>query len=96
MAKKVHVKAALPPPLGEFVRARVAAGGFASEEEYLRYLVQRDRESAADAELEAFLLEGARSGRPIKVNDKWWAERQAKLAASIEAGRGRARRRKAG
>ncbi|MDD4888729.1 MAG: type II toxin-antitoxin system ParD family antitoxin [Phycisphaerae bacterium] len=68
----------LPDSLREFVDKQVAKGGYSTASEYMRELVRK----AARDSLEAKLLEGLNSGPGIVADDKFWAERRAKLIAA--------------
>jgi len=52
----------LPEPLGGYVRERVSRGEYASEADYLRELVRRDREKHASRRIREFVDEGLASG----------------------------------
>ncbi len=67
----------LPDALGGWVRARIEDGGYASGDDYLRDLIRRDRENAAErAALEAALDAGRASGVSARgVKDIIAAER---------------------
>jgi antitoxin ParD1/3/4 len=53
-----------PPALQQWVEARIADGQYADTEDYLRDLVRRDREMAAEGRrlLKAMIEEGLKSG----------------------------------
>ena len=70
----------LTDDLKAFVDARIKARGYSSASEYVRDLVRRDEERAAEERFAALIHEGLDSpvGRP-------WAEHRAKLRARIDA-----------
>lgn len=72
----------LPDELKAFVDARVKARGYSSVSEYMRELVRRDEERAAEERFVALIDEGLNSppGRPIE-------EQLASWRARIEAAR---------
>ena len=72
----------LTDELKAFVDARVQARGYSSTSEYMRDLVRRDEERAAEERFRALIQEGIDSGpgRP-------WEEHRAELRARITAAR---------
>ncbi|MFT4194204.1 MAG: type II toxin-antitoxin system ParD family antitoxin [Ottowia sp.] len=72
----------LTDELKAFVDARVKTRGYSSTSEYMRELVRRDEEHAAEERFVALIHEGLNSpiGRP-------WEEHRAELRARIEAAR---------
>ena len=62
---------ALTDSLRAFVDEQVAAGGYASADEYIRDLIRRDRERQM---LRRLVLDGAASG-PAEVVDNAWFDR---------------------
>jgi antitoxin ParD1/3/4 len=80
MAKQVTVNISMPPSLGEFVKRRMAAKGYDNTSEYFRQLVREDQRREEEERLEALLLEGLASGKPIAVTDAWWERKLAKLS----------------
>ena len=62
MGTPTTVSIDLPEPLGGFVRERVTRGEFASEADYLRELVRRDREQHAARRIREWVDEGLASG----------------------------------
>lgn len=83
----------LPEPLKAFVEDKVATGNFGTASAYIEQLIreaqERDEEEALDESkwdqdhLEKLLLEGLDSGEPIPVNQEFWQERRARLAAHL-------------
>jgi putative addiction module CopG family antidote len=68
----------LPAELGEYVLGRVATGEFADADDYIRSLVEADRELQIEMtpELERLLLEGLNSGPARTISAEEW---QAKI-----------------
>ncbi len=65
-----------------WVKARVAAGGFTNDSEYVRDLIRRDRErSAGYLELEAAIREGMDSGASDRTVTEIMEEVEARLRA---------------
>ena len=58
----------LPEAMKAFVDEQVNSGGYGSASEYVRELVRRDQKARAQARLEALLLEGLESGKPLPLN----------------------------
>ena len=67
----------LPESLKDYVEAQVRDGGYSTPSEYVRELLRQDQLRRAEEKLEALLLEGLRSGRPIKI-DKEFLDRKRK------------------
>ena len=80
MAKQVTLNISMPPSLGEFVKRRMAATGYDNTSEYVRHLIREDQKREEEERLEALLLEGLASGKPIAVTDAWWERKLAKLS----------------
>ena len=73
---------ALPESLKDFVRDRVAEGGYAGESEYVRELIRADQQrQEAAVRIDARLLEGVDSGEPIVIAEGYWEEKKRRLAA---------------
>ena len=64
----------LPDDMKTFVDNQITKGGFSTVSEYVRDLIRQDRKRAAEAKLEALLLEGINSGDPIEVTPQFWKE----------------------
>lgn len=66
----------------QWVKSRVAAGGFTNDSEYIRDLIRRDRErSAGYLELEAAIREGMDSGVSGRTVTEIMEEVEARLRA---------------
>lgn len=65
-----------------WIRARIAAGGFTNDSEYIRDLIRRDQASQADFEaIRAALIEAEESGEPQPFDaSQFKREMAAKLA----------------
>lgn len=69
----------LPESLREYVEHRAAAAGLNSAAEFVRELIERDRD--AQIRLEELLLEALNDDRePVEVNEAFWEERRRELA----------------
>ena len=53
----------MPNDLRAYVDERTKKGGFGTPTEYVRHLIRKDKEAAAERELEELVLEGIKSGR---------------------------------
>ena len=73
----------LTDELKAFVDARVKARGYSSTSEYMRDLVRRDEERAAEERFAALIQEGVDSG----IDPRPWEEHRAELRARIAAAR---------
>lgn len=71
----------LTDELKAFVDARVKARGYSSTSEYMRELVRRDEERAAEERFSALIHEGLNS----PIDPRSWEEHRAELRARIEA-----------
>src|ERR1051326_1479757 len=69
----------LPEGLREFVEEKVKNGGYSTASEYIRELIREDQKRAADAKLEALLIEGLDSGDPVEVTPEFWKELRVEL-----------------
>ena len=77
----VDLHISLPEELKAFVDARVAAGGYDSASAYLRELLRRDEERAAEERFAALIQEGLDSPPSTRT----WEEHRAELQARIDA-----------
>lgn len=73
----------LTDELKAFVDARVKARGYSSTSEYMRELVRRDEERAAEERFVALIQEGLDS----PIDPRSWEEHRAELQARIAAAR---------
>ena len=72
----------LPEPLRRHVEQRAAAAGFGTAGDFVRDLIERDRD--ATSRLEFLLLEALEDqSEPIEVDDAFWQERRSELARRI-------------
>jgi Arc/MetJ-type ribon-helix-helix transcriptional regulator len=92
-AKQTTMNISMPVSVRNQVDVAVREGGFGNASEFIRHLLRVHRERVAPPWLEDKIEEGLKG--PFEVADrKWWAERRAKLEASIKS-RERKRRRSA-
>jgi Arc/MetJ-type ribon-helix-helix transcriptional regulator len=72
----------LPESLRQYVEQRAAAAGLDSAAEFVRELIERDRN--ARVRLEELLLDAINDERqPVEVNEAFWEERQRELARRV-------------
>ena len=71
----------LPSSLKEFVEAQVHKSGFSTPSEYIRNLVRDDQKRRAEEKLEALLLKGLNSGKPIEITPEYWEKKRTQLIA---------------
>jgi antitoxin ParD1/3/4 len=69
----------LPQPLKDFVEERVKEGGYSTPSEYVRELLREDQKRRIEERLEALLLEGLNSGKPIAVTPEYWEKKHQQL-----------------
>jgi antitoxin ParD1/3/4 len=74
----------LPKPLKDFVEAQTNAGSYSTPSEYLRDLIREDQKRKAQDQLEALLLEGLHSGKPVEANAAFWDDMRTKLLKRLE------------
>jgi antitoxin ParD1/3/4 len=63
----------LPEELKEYVEAQTKTG-YSTPSEYVRELIRDDQKRRAKEKLDALLLEGLHSGKPIPVDAKFWSD----------------------
>jgi antitoxin ParD1/3/4 len=69
---KLHVT--LPEPLKQFIDGLVAEGAFKDSSEYLRTLIDRDRQAREKAHVETLLIAGVESGPSTPMTSEDWDE----------------------
>ena len=74
---------ALPESMKHFVQERVSEGGYNSVSEYVRELIRGDQKRKAEERIDALLLEGLHSGKPIPVSKEYWEEKKRKLTERL-------------
>jgi antitoxin ParD1/3/4 len=73
----------IPVLLKEYIEEQTEELGYTSSSEYIRELVREDQKRKADAKLEALLLEGLSSGKPIEGTPQFWEEGRKRLEQFI-------------
>ena len=79
------VTISLPESLKSFVEEEVAAKGYGNVSEYFRALLREAQTREADAHLEALLLEGLASGKPVQSDPAFWRALRAEAKKIVEA-----------
>ena len=69
----------LPQALKDYLESQVKEGGYSTPSEYIRTLVREDQKRRAEQTLEALLLEGINSGKPIEITSEYWEEKRRQL-----------------
>jgi antitoxin ParD1/3/4 len=69
----------LPDAMRTFIDEEIAKGGYSTASEYIRDLIRQAQKKAEEKKLEAMLLEGLDSGKPIEVTDEWWEQKRAQI-----------------
>jgi antitoxin ParD1/3/4 len=64
----------LPDSLREFIDREVQTKGYGNVSEYVRGLLREAQAKAADARLEALLIEGLNTGEDIPLSPDFWSE----------------------
>lgn len=72
----------LPKTLREYVENQVEEGGYSTPSEYVRSLIREDQKKRVAEKIEALLMEGIRSGEPIRADDRFWDQRHSVLKSS--------------
>ena len=75
----------LPDTVTEYISRQIASGDFATPSEYLAFLVEQARATAAQRRLDDLLDEGLESGPPIEFTTQWWQSRKQQLLATLPA-----------
>ena len=81
----------LPEDLKEYVE-RQTRRGYSTPSEYVRELIREDQKRRATERLDALLLEGLDSGKPIRTDARFWTNVKRDALAKLKA-RSRKKRR---
>src|ERR1035438_2059785 len=71
----------LPRTLLKYVETQVHGGGYSTPSEYFRSLIRDDQKRKAAGRIEALLIEGLASGKPIAVNSPFWNKKRSALTS---------------
>ncbi len=69
-----QVQVSLPEPLKQFIDGLVAEGIFNDSSEYVRTLIDRDRQAREKSRVEVLLIEGLDSGPSTPITPEDWEE----------------------
>ena len=69
----------LPESMRTFVDDQTKRGGYGTASEFLRTLIRDAQKRQAEDRLEAMLLEGLDSGKPIEVTPAYWQEKKGRI-----------------
>jgi antitoxin ParD1/3/4 len=73
----------LPEPVREFLETQAASAGYEKVDDYVLALIQEAQRREAERTLDTKLLEGLDSGAPIEVDDGYWRDLNARVAARL-------------
>jgi antitoxin ParD1/3/4 len=69
----------LPQSLRDYVEDQVRDSGYSTPSEYVRSLLREDQKRRSQGKLEALLLEGLESGKPIEITPEYWEGKRRQL-----------------
>ena len=69
----------LPQALRDYVEGQVRDSGYSTPSEYVRSLLREDQKRRSQEKLEALLLEGLESGKPIEITPEYWEGKRRQL-----------------
>lgn len=67
----------LSEDLKDFVDARVSLAGYSTHSEYIRELIRRDQQHAAEKQLAAKIAEGLNSPLGTPIDKTYWTKKRA-------------------
>jgi antitoxin ParD1/3/4 len=73
----------LPEELKEYVEKQTHSG-YSTPSEYVRELIREDQKRRAKERLDALLLEGLDSGKPIPADAEFWTELKREAMAKLK------------
>ena len=71
----------LPAPMRRWIEEQIQAGRYGNVSEYIRELIRRDQDRAAEARLEQLLLAGLESGETVEFTPEFWERKKQELLA---------------
>ena len=81
--EQTSLNVSLPKSLKEHVEQQVKEGGYSTPSEYVRELLRDDKRQKAEQKLEAMLLKGLRSGKPIPADSAFWKAKRLRFPVEI-------------
>ena len=73
----------VPESMEAFINEQIVQGGYNDANEYILNLLRQEQEQSQAAQVEALLLEGLESGKPIEVTEDWWERKRATLMQQL-------------
>jgi antitoxin ParD1/3/4 len=70
----------LPETLKKFVEEQTEQCGYSTPSEYVRQLLREDRKRRAEEKLEALLLAGLNTAKPVEVNEEYWQKLRQRIS----------------
>jgi antitoxin ParD1/3/4 len=74
----------LPEDLKEYVEEQTGRG-YSTPSEYVRELIRDDQKRRAKQRLDALLLEGLNSGKPIRADAEFWTDLKREALSKLKA-----------
>lgn len=75
----------LPTPMKKFVEEEVSKGGYSTTSEYIRDILREEQKRKAQEKLEALLLAGMESGKPVEMTKTEWDKVRQKALARLKS-----------
>ncbi len=72
MKSMTSLNISLPETLKKFVEDQTEQGGYSTPSEYVRQLLREDQKRRAEENLEALLLAGLKTGKPVEATEEYW------------------------
>jgi len=82
MPAMTSMNISLPQELKKYIAQRTKAG-YSTPSEYVRELVRLDQKRHAQERLDALLLEGLNSGKPLPASPAFWNELKREALAKL-------------
>ena len=82
MPTMTSMNISLPQDLKKYIAERTKAG-YSTPSEYVRELVRLDQKRHAQERLDALLLEGLNSGKPLPASPAFWNELKREALAKL-------------
>jgi antitoxin ParD1/3/4 len=73
----------VPESMEAFINEQIVQGGYNDANEYILHLLRQEQEQSQAAQVEALLLEGLESGKPIEVTEDWWERKRTTLMQQL-------------
>ena len=76
------MNSSLPETIQSFIEQQVTKEDYSNASEYSLHLILQEQAKAA--RIEALLVEGLDSGKPIEVTDNWWEQKRTQLQQGLQ------------